>query len=58
MSIELYEKIRVLEERVNALDGLVRTLMFALTPNVASPVMRKRPGPPKGYKRKPKELSA
>jgi hypothetical protein len=54
MSIELYQKITTLEERVAALEGLVAQLGPPYIPLVSAPA-RKRPGPPKGYKRQPKQ---
>ncbi len=57
MSIELYEKIRILEARVGALeDIIVKSGQAHFVGRFTEPPQRKKPGPPKGYKRQPKQM--
>ena len=53
MSIELYEEIRVLKERVASLEGVIAQMGPPYIPAISAP--RRKPGPPKGYKRQPKQ---
>jgi hypothetical protein len=55
VSIELYEKIRALEERVGKLEDLIVQSGQAHFVGRFSEQPRKKPGPPKGYKRQPKQ---